>query len=200
MFILLFLTFVILGVILLLVTILFFHHNRNISRNTLETAPPVSEPMEDYRFEEYRQMPEHERSFEAENHYEGTVSGNGNGNAYIPVIDAGKAIPGVNKQEIIHFLSSGTLFNLETLTDPQKIVLNEHDLIPEIEGNIVLTTRTIVIFNEKNVRKILIDSIGMFHFQSSYLIIKRKNVKKKKDVLKISGNLPEFRYIFNVLT
>ena len=198
MFILLFLIFVTLGVILLLVTILSFHHKRNISKSTLESAPPVSEPMEDYRFEAYHQMPEHERSFEAENHYEGTVSGNGN--AYIPVIDAGKVIPGVNKQEIIHFLGSGALFNLETLTDPQKIVLNEHDLIPEIEGNIVLTTRTIVIFNEKDIRKILIDSIGMFHFQSSYLIIKRKNVKKKKDVLKISGNIPEFRYIFNVLT
>ena len=109
MFILLFLTFVILGVILLLVIILFFHRNRNPSNSTMENAPPVSEPMEDYQFEAYRRIPEHEEPYEEESCYEDTVSSNGN--AYIPVIHTGKDIPGVNKQEIIHFLGSGTLFN-----------------------------------------------------------------------------------------
>ena len=82
---------------------------------------------------------------------------------------------------------------------PSEILLENHELTTELEGNVVLTLKTLVIFNDRNVKKILIDSIGKYHFEGHYLVIKRKDVKKKKDVLELFDKLTEFKYIFNIL-
>lgn len=120
-------------------------------------------------------------------------------NEYIPVMCTEKKIPGINKHELIHYIGSGILSTIDSLQDPSEIVLGNHELTTELEGNVVLTLKILVIFNDRNVKKILIDSIGKYHFEGHYLVIKRKDVKKKKDVLELFDKLAEFKYIFNIL-
>lgn len=120
-------------------------------------------------------------------------------NEYIPVMCTEKKIPGINKHELIHYIGSGILSTIDSLQEPSEILLENHELTTELEGNVVLTLKTLVIFNDRNVKKILIDTIGKYHFEGHYLVIKRKDVKKKKDVLELFDKLAEFKYIFNIL-
>jgi hypothetical protein len=121
------------------------------------------------------------------------------GDAYIPVVHVNRKIPGLSKQELIHFIGPGALYNIETLKEPGEIDLKQYSLTPEIKGEIVLTTKTLLIFNAKNTKKIMIDAIGKYHFQDDCVIIRRKDVKKKKDVLKIFNKMSEFKYILSVI-
>jgi hypothetical protein len=83
------------------------------------------------------------------------------GDAYIPVVHVKKKIPGLSKQELIHFIGSGALYTIDTLAEPGGIDLRKHTLTPEIKGQVVLT--------------------------------------KKKDVLKIFNRSSEFKYILSVI-
>ena len=200
MYLLLFLTFVILGVLLFLSLILFYHRKRKVKKRRLKRYIPDYDPQyyydNDYYYEGLRgRAPDLnlsrgsgatrdegiQRNIEPtpvgnilpEARYRQDASTLGDSqipkdesvpqDAYIPVVRVERKIPGLNKQELVHFVGSGALFTIDTLAEPDEIELGKYVLTPEIEGDIVLTTRTLMIFNEKNMKKILIDSIGKYH-------------------------------------
>ncbi|HEB30945.1 MAG TPA: hypothetical protein ENI15_08745 [Spirochaetes bacterium] len=236
MYLVLFLAFVIIGVLLFLSLILFYHRQRKVKKRKPKRYIPDYEPQyyydNDYYYEEPRgwapvlnlprgsgvtreaglsrnvkTTPGGNILPDARNRQDASIVGEPHitkdesvsRDAYIPVVHVEREIPGLNKQELVHFIGSGALFNIETLAEPDEIELDKYTLIPEIEGDIVLTTRTLMIFNEKNMKKIVIDSIGKYHFQDDCVIIRRKDVKKKKDVLKLFNKRSEFKYILSVI-
>lgn len=131
---------------------------------------------------------------------QGTDSRDKGEEGYIPVVNVERPVPGRAPHELIHYMGSGMLFAVETLSDPKEVVVDEKTLTSELEGDIALTSRNILIYNEKNTKKIPISNIEKIHFDDPYVIIKRKRVKKKKDILKILTDPSEFRYILNTLT
>ena len=119
--------------------------------------------------------------------------------AFIPVVHPKGSVPGLGKLELVHYIGKGALFSIDTLKDPSQIHIERNKIVPEIEGEIVLSSKSLIIFNNKNRRKIMLASISKYHFSNSYLIIKRKNAKKKKDVLHILENPADFRYILRTI-
>ena len=118
---------------------------------------------------------------------------------YIPILHVEKIIPGSGRHEPIHYIGSCAFFSVETLSHPKELILDENELIPLFEGDVALTSKNILIYNEQNKKKIYISSIEHYHFTNSYLVIKRKNVKKKKDVIKIITEATKFKYILHAL-
>ena len=121
-------------------------------------------------------------------------------NSYIPVLHRQKKIPGIKEFELIHYIGSGALFTIETKQEPSEIILKEGNLVPEIEGRVILTSHKLMIYNAKTVKKIVYGAIGKYAFHDPFLIIMRKDVKKKKDVLRVLEKPSEFKYIFTTLT
>lgn len=121
------------------------------------------------------------------------------GDAYIPVLHFPGVIPGLKKRELVHFSGSGVLYAIDTLSNPGDIDLEQEDMHTTVEGKLVLTSKHIVIYNDEMTKKIPVSSVEKYDFQKSYLIVKRKNVKKKKDIIRIAGKPVEFRYIFLTL-
>jgi hypothetical protein len=119
--------------------------------------------------------------------------------AFIPVVHPKGSIPGLGKLELVHYIGKGALFSIDTVKDPSQIHIERNKIIPEIEGEIVLSSKSLIIFNNKKRKKIMLASISKYHFSNSYLIIKRKNAKKKKDVLHILENPADFRYILRTI-
>ncbi len=124
----------------------------------------------------------------------------GDADAYIPVVRPKSSVPGLGKLELVHYIGKGALFSIDSLKDPSQIHIEPNKMKPEIEGEVVLSSKSLIIFNSKNSRKIMLVSIGKYYFRNSYLIIKRKNAKKKKDVLHVFGNPADFRYILRTIT
>ncbi len=118
---------------------------------------------------------------------------------YIPILHVEKIVPGAGRHEPIHYIGSCAFFYIESLSDPKELILGENELIPLFEGDVALTSRNILIYNEQNKKKIYISSIENYHFTNSYLVIKRRNVKKKKDVIKIDTEATRFKYILHAL-
>jgi hypothetical protein len=118
---------------------------------------------------------------------------------YIPILHFDEPIPGLKGRVFVHFDGSGSLFTLETPVKPSDISLKQDELESVLKGRLLLTSRYIVIFNEEIKKKFSIATIEQHHFQRSFMIIKRKNVKVKKDIIKIDGNLMEFQYILHAL-
>jgi hypothetical protein len=121
-------------------------------------------------------------------------------NAYIPVVRPKSSVPGLGKLELVHYIGKGALFSIDSLKDPSQIHIERNKMVPEIEGEVVLSSKSLIIFNSKNSRKIMLASIAKYYFRNSYLIIKRKNAKKKKDVLHIFENPADFRYILRIIS
>ncbi|MFW6139436.1 MAG: hypothetical protein ACOC7U_09720 [Spirochaetota bacterium] len=119
--------------------------------------------------------------------------------SYIPVVRPDRIIPGLNKGELVHYKGSGVLYSIELLVDPQEINPEEHELSVEVEGEVVITSRGILVYDSKNIKKISTSAIEKFDFRGPYVIIKRKNVKKKKDIVKVPENTAEFKYILHTL-
>lgn len=130
---------------------------------------------------------------------EWTQTGRADASAYIPVLRGEKNIPGVKEFELVHFVGRGGLFSVESLQNPGKITVRENELIREMEGTVVLTSHKLLIYDVKSTRKIVFGAIGGYQFQDPFLIIMRKDVKKKKEVVRVYERIPEFRYIFGVL-
>lgn len=124
---------------------------------------------------------------------------NNKGNNYIPILHPERELPGINRHEPIHFLGSCKLYRVEEQRDPQELIFDEKELTPELTGDVVLSSKKIVIYNGMNVKKIFLSSIEKYHFSNSFLIIKRKNVKKRKDILKLISKPTEFKYILQSL-
>jgi len=117
---------------------------------------------------------------------------------YIPVIHD-KAIPGLGKSEIVHFVGKGELYKVDNVFGDKTKEIDFSSLNPEISGNLVLTTKNILVFSDSDVKKIPIYFIDSFYFNDINLILKRKSSKKKRDILKVLTGVEEFKYIFNAL-
>jgi hypothetical protein len=115
------------------------------------------------------------------------------------VLHLDRLIPGMGKGEVIHYLGPCSLFSLETTESPGQVELDENQLTDVLEGEVALTSKTILIFNNENKKKFYFTSIEEYDFSNSYLIIKRRNVKKKKDVVKIAAEPVQFKYILQAL-
>ena len=118
---------------------------------------------------------------------------------YIPVLHIDRLIPGMGKGEVIHYLGSCSLFYVETTESPEQIELDDNQLTTVLEGEVALTSKTILIFNDENKKRFYFTSIEDYHFENSYLIIKRRNVKRKKDIIKIVTEPVRFKYILHAL-
>jgi len=172
-------SFIILGVVLFILVVAFYR-NKNVSDNIGEKG--FSNSRED--------------SSKVLENSEKTEKNKIN---YIPVIDRNEDIPGLDKSEIIHFKGKGELFKIDVDPENEEQSIDYSNLTPELSGNLVLTSRNILLFNGEKIKKIPLYYIERFYFKNSNLVLKRKNVKKKRDVLKILTNLNEFKYILNAL-
>ncbi len=119
---------------------------------------------------------------------------------YIPILRIKEEIPGLKGRELIHFAGKGTLYSLESGADLENIEIKNDELELVVEGKLFLTSRYIFIFNEDVVKKFTIAAIEKFRFIGSHLLMKRKRVKTKKDILKIAADLKSFKHILHALT
>ena len=130
-----------------------------------------------------------------------TVSTPGAGKGvYIPILQIDEEIPGLKGRELIHFDGEGSLYSLESTADLKNLEFSKDDLELIVEGRLLLTSRYIIVFKAAVVKKFTIAAVEDFQFKNSFLVMKRKRVKTKKDVLKVSGKLEEFKYILHALT
>ncbi|MBN2323203.1 MAG: hypothetical protein JXQ30_05675 [Spirochaetes bacterium] len=118
---------------------------------------------------------------------------------YIPVLRSEHRIPGVGSNEAVHYLGPCVFFSLKSGTDLEQLSFEAQELESEMEGKVALTSKNILVFNEENQKRIYISSIEDYRFMDPYLVIKRKNVKTKKDVLKLEEERVKFKYILHAL-
>ncbi len=121
------------------------------------------------------------------------------GRGYVPVIFGHGKIPGVREHELVHFIGSGALFFIESELSPDEIEINPDELTEVVDGDLVLTSKQIVVYSKEASKRIQISAIAKHQFKDSFLIIKRKRVKKKTDIIKISRRPVELRYILHTL-
>ena len=119
---------------------------------------------------------------------------------YIPILRISEEIPGIKGRELVHYAGKGALYSLESTDDLEKIEIKSDDLELVVEGKLFLTSRYIIIYSGETVKKFTIAAIESFRFSRAHLIMKRKRVKTKKDVLKIGVDLKDFKYILHALT
>jgi hypothetical protein len=119
---------------------------------------------------------------------------------YIPILRIKEEIPGLKGRELIHFAGKGTLYSLDSTADLENIEIKNDELELVVEGKLFLTYRYIFIFNNDVVKKFTIAAIEKFRFIGSHLLMKRKRVKTKKDILKITADLKNFKRILHALT
>jgi hypothetical protein len=117
----------------------------------------------------------------------------------IPIIRPGAEIPGLGKFELVHFLGKAGFGTLEDERDLEEIRIEGNEPQLELQGEIALTSKHIIVFDAQNAKKIPFGIIEKYRFQDSFLIIKKKKAKKKKTLLKIFVNTGEFRYILGAL-
>jgi hypothetical protein len=119
---------------------------------------------------------------------------------YIPILRITEEIPGIKGRELVHYAGEGALYSLESTDDLKNIEIKSEDLELVVEGKLFLTSRYIIIYSGETVKKFTIAAIESFRFSKSLLIMKRKRVKTKKDILKIGHDLKDFKYILHALT
>jgi hypothetical protein len=117
---------------------------------------------------------------------------------YIPVLHPKHSIPGLKSSEQVHFLSSGTLYSLDTTSGLEEVEVCE-GMNEELKGELVVTSGRVMLYNEQNSKQFTFSSIEQHRAHGSHLFIKRKNVKKKKDIIEVGGNPVEFQYIVRLL-
>jgi hypothetical protein len=119
--------------------------------------------------------------------------------ASIPIVRTSAAIPGLGKFELVHFLGKAGFGTLEDERDLEEIHIKGDGPPLELQGEIALTSKHIIVFDAQTAKKIPFGVIEKYFFHDSLLIIKKKNVKKKKTLLKIFGNAVDFQYILGAL-
>ena len=129
----------------------------------------------------------------------GDTTGEERQDYYVPVLKPDRPVPGLGKNEAVHYIGSCTFFSLETLVDPGQLTFDKAELNMELKGEIVLTSKNILVFDGERLKRIYISSIENYRFFDPYLVIKRKKVKKKKDVIKLEGERARFKYILHAL-
>ena len=122
----------------------------------------------------------------------------------IPIIRPEKPIPGLGSFEIVHFFSKASMYTFEDPREPREVRLDSPETQLQsyqivLEGNLALTSKNLLLFDEKTSKKIPFGSIETYHLFGDSMIIKKKNVKKKKTVVKVFGNFGDFQYILSAL-
>jgi len=125
--------------------------------------------------------------------------GQNKGRGYVPIIFEHGKIPGIREHELVHFIGSGALFFIETELGPDEIETIPDEMAEVVAGNLILTSKQIVVYSKDAAKRIQISSIAKHKFKNSFLIIKRKRVKKKTDIIKIFQRPVEFSYILHAL-
>jgi hypothetical protein len=199
-----FLSLAVIG-IALFVAVVFFHSWKDKpERNDQDYTEPVvhdhvPDPLPNAQKPEIREdaatmTPESEGTPE-------TVSKPGVGKGvYIPILQIDEEIPGLKGRELIHFDGGGSLYSLESTAELKNLEFSKDDLELVVEGRLLLTSRYIIVYRAAVVKKFTIAAVEDFRFKDSFLVMKRKRVKTKKDVLKVSGKLEDFKYILHALT
>jgi len=118
---------------------------------------------------------------------------------YVPVIRPDRKIPGLSKHELIHFFDSGSLYYTESTQELEEIDLEKQELVPELEGEIAITSKNILAVGGNKTKKFPLGAIEKYCFRNAYLVVKRKNVKKKKDIFRVADKKAEFKYILRAL-
>jgi hypothetical protein len=119
--------------------------------------------------------------------------------ASIPILRPEAAIPGLGKFELVHFLGKAGLGTLEDQRELQDVQIEGNGPQLELQGEIAITSKHIIVFDAKTSKKIPFGVVEAYRFHGSFLLIKKKNVKTKKTLLKIFGNVGDFQYILGAL-
>ena len=116
----------------------------------------------------------------------------------IPILKETRDIPGLGVSELVHFVGSGRLYTVESEEMPDKIKIDRNNLNLVLEGTVAITSKNLLIFNRKDVKKFPHGKIERLGWENGFLIIKRKGVKKKREVFEVHESGP-FRYILKAL-
>ncbi len=118
---------------------------------------------------------------------------------YVPILHAEADVPGLSRGELVHYRGEGKLYTVESSLSIVELSVSRDELTEVMTGALALTSKAIIIFEGESKKKFYISSIEDYRFHRSYLILKRKNVKRKKDIIEISPRPVEFRYILHTL-
>ena len=142
---------------------------------------------------------ENEKKYGMEEYYNQCPGGKSEQKEFLPVLNKNIHIEGLEK-ELIHFEGKGIFYQIENEKDISELNTGDLEKIPsdKIEGNIYLTSKWIILAGDK-VKKIAIKSIEDYRFVDDLFLIKRKRVKKRKDIFKVIKDPAEFYYIIRVL-
>lgn len=142
---------------------------------------------------------ENEKKYGMEEYYNQGPGGKSEQKEFLPVLNKNIPIEGLEK-ELIHFEGKGIFYQIENEKDISDLNTGDLEKIPsdKIEGNIYLTSKWIILAGDK-VKKIAIKSIEDYRFVDDLFLIKRKRVKKRKDIFKVIKDPAEFYYIIRVL-
>lgn len=164
-----------------------------------ETAgrPAAPEQYREPRFQslEPSQM---ERSVEQAVGSDVRAPGGGVEQGFIPVLQTAKRVPELKGNERVHFMAPAALYSVDSTAPLQEIELGEQ-LEEELRGELVLTSGRIMLFRDGEVKRFNYSLIEQYLFRGGHFIMKRKNVKKKKDIIKIFENPVEFEYVLRTL-
>jgi hypothetical protein len=199
-----FLSLVVVGIALLVAVIFFYSWKDKPERIIPDYAEPavddyVPDPLLTVQKPEISEAAP-SKAPEREGTPENVADQRENRGVFIPVLQVEGEIPGLKGRELIHFDGKGSLYSLESTADLNNLEFTKDDLELVVEGRLLLTSRYIIVYSGAVVKKFTIAAIEDFRFKDTFLVMKRKRVKTKKDVLKVSGNLGDFKYILHALT
>jgi hypothetical protein len=121
------------------------------------------------------------------------------GVASIPIVRPHTPIPGLGRREHVHFMGKAGFGVLDDERELGEVSIEGDGPRLELEGDIALTSKQIIVFNGETAKKVPFGFMEAYRFVDSFLLIKRRNVKKKKTLLKIFGNVSDFQYILGAL-
>jgi hypothetical protein len=199
-----FLSLVVIGIALLLAVIFFYSWKDKPERIIPDYAEPavndhVPDPLLTVQKPEIREAAP-PKAPEREGTPENVGDQKEKTGIFIPILQVEGEIPGLKGRELVHFDGKGSLYSLESTADLKNLDFTQDDLELVVEGRLLLTSRYIIVYSGAVVKKFTIAAIEDFRFKNAFLVLKRKRVKTKKDVLKVSGNLGDFKYILHALT
>lgn len=117
---------------------------------------------------------------------------------FVPVLHPPERVPDLKGNERVHFIAPAVLYSVDSTAPLEEIELGGQ-LKEELRGELVLTSGRFLVFRDGEVKRFNYALIEHFLFREGYFIMKRKNVKKKKDIMEIRENPVEFEYILRTL-
>ena len=185
----------VIGLLILVATVISYSGqvNNEIDRDNVEVGIPYNNT------ESTNTLIEKEKKYGMEEHYDQCPDGKSEQKEFLPVLNKNIPIEGLEK-ELIHFEGKGLFYQIENEKDISELNTGDLEKIhsDKIEGNVYLTPKWIILVSD-NVKKIAIKSIEDYRFVDDLFLIKRKRVKKRKDIFKIMKDPAEFYYIIRVL-